>query len=165
MTQRNAETFKRLAAEVARKHEKSALDQFIRFLKEQGIIVGVSWDEVKAEGHDIDRYFRPAGGLTIAHFDALVEICQSSSELLAQAVVENMLRSRGLPAMATHWAADSLGSSYWEQVETPEDFERAAKDVELEYHRQREERQERREAAALARIIQAASNKQASVDV
>ncbi len=148
MTQRNAETFKRLAAEVARRHEKGILDQFLMFLKGEGAITSDWPDEVKAEGNNTDLYFRPEGGLTKDHFEALVGIDPDASGMLAQAVVENMLRTRGLPAVATHRAANSLGFCYWEQVETPGDFERAANEVELKYyHHREEERQELPDAA------------------
>jgi hypothetical protein len=138
----------RLSAGATRERRKSELEEFIEFIVKEGSIASACPSAVTAEGYNIDRHFRPEGGLTREHFDALAEVDPIAGALLAQAVVENMLLKRGFPAMPIHWAAKRLGSEYWERLAMPEDFELASSDVELEYHRQKEEEPEERRQAA-----------------
>ena len=64
-----------LASEVASPiPRKTDLELFIDFLREEGTIVNARPYEVEAEGHDVIRFFRPDGGLTKEHFDALAAI-------------------------------------------------------------------------------------------
>jgi hypothetical protein len=119
---------------------KTDLQLFIDFLHEQGTIVSAGPYEVQADGHDVIRFFRPEGGLTVEHFDALSSTDHYASEMLAQAVVEKLLIDRGFGRWKVHWAAAALGYSFWQQVPDAKSFEDASKDVELELYRQNEER-------------------------
>ena len=121
---------------------KTDLELFIDFLREQGTIVNARPDEVEAEGHDTIRFFRPDGGLTIDHFDALVSVDPWASEMLARAVVENMLIDQGYRPMEVHWASNRLGLSFWDQVKQTGTFELASSVVESEIHKQRTEQKQ-----------------------
>lgn len=139
-----------LAAVSTRARRKSDLEVFVEFVRAQGTIVSAWSHCVEAEGHDISRYFRPEGGLTLEHFDALVAAAPEARGELARALVGNMLHSRGLSLKAEHRAVMGMAMDFWVRLETAEEFESAARDTELEYHRRRGEwRREREVAAAL----------------
>ena len=74
---------------------KTDLQLFIDFLQEQGTIVNARPNEVEAEGYDVIRFFRPKGGLTQEHFDALAAIDPYASGMLSRAVVERLVIDRG----------------------------------------------------------------------
>lgn len=136
-----------LAAVGTRARRKSDLEVFVEFVREQGTIVS-AWSRcVEAEGHEISRYFRPEGGLTLEHFDALVAAAPEARGELARALVGNLLRSRGLSVVAEYLAVMGMATDFWERLETAEEFERAARDTELEYYRRRGERRREREGA------------------
>jgi hypothetical protein len=119
---------------------KSDLELFIDFLREEGTIINVRPSEVEAEGYDLIRYFRPKGGVTEEHFDALVEVDPVASEMLARAVVEQMVIDRGNSPSKVHSAAKAFGYSFWQRVPREQSFEDASKDVELAIYRQKEQR-------------------------
>jgi len=124
---------------------KTDLQLFIGFLHEQGTIVNARPYEVEAEGYDMIRFFRPDGGLTIEHFDALAAIDPYASGMLSRAVVERLVIDRGFGELEVHWAAEGLGYSFWDQVPDEKSFEFAAKEVELEIYRRRAERNKDRD--------------------
>jgi hypothetical protein len=90
---------------------KTDLELFIEFLNEQGTIVNARPDEVEAEGRDVIRFFRPKGGLTKEHFDALAAIDPYASGMLSRALVERLVIDRGFDKLEVHWAAEELGYS------------------------------------------------------
>ena len=95
---------------------KTDLQLFIDFLHQQGTIVNARPYEVEAEGYDMIRFFRPKGGLTQEHFDALAAIDPYASGVLSRAVVERLVIDRGFGVLEIHWAAEGLGYSIWDQV-------------------------------------------------
>lgn len=124
---------------------KTDLQLFIDFLHEQGTIINARPYEVEAEGYDMIRFFRPDGGLTIEHFDALAAIDPYASGMLSQAVVERLVINRGFDRLEVHWAAGGLGYLFWNQVPDEKSFELAAKEVELKTYQQRAERKKERD--------------------
>ena len=124
---------------------KTDLQLFIDFLHEQGTIVNARPYEVEVEGYDVIRFFRPKGGLTQEHFDALAAIDPYASGVLSRAVVERLVIDRGFGVLEVHWAAEGLGYSIWDQVPDEKSFEVAAKEVELEIYRLRAERNKERD--------------------
>jgi hypothetical protein len=125
---------------------KTDLQLFIDFLLEQGTIVSAGPDEVAAEGHDVIRSFRPKGGLTKEHFDALVAIDPYASGMLSRAVVERLVIDSGFDGLEVHWSSEGLGYSFWDQVPDEKSFEVAAKEVEVRIYKRRAERKEGRDA-------------------
>jgi hypothetical protein len=117
---------------------KTAFELFIDFLHEEGLIISAGSKEVEAEGHDLVRFFRPEGGLTEEHFNALVEIDPLASEVLARAVVGRMVIDQGFRPIEVYRAATELGHPFWVEVPHRKSFEDASKDVSLTIYRQRE---------------------------
>ncbi len=125
--------------------QKTDLQIFIDFLREQGTIVNAGPYGVEAQKYDVIRFFRPDGGLTIEHFDALAAIDPYASEMLSQAVVERIVINRGFDKLKVNWAAEGLGYSFWDHVQDEKSFELAAKEIEVKIYQQRAERQKERD--------------------
>lgn len=135
-----------LASEVATPEpRKTDLQRFIDFLREEGTIISAGPNAVQAEGHDVIRFFRPDGGLTISHFDALAAIDPYASGMLSRAVVERLVIDRGFHWSEVHWAAGTLGYTFWDQVPDQKPFEFATKEVEVKIYQERVERQKERQ--------------------